>query len=868
MLLFGIFPAGAHDQHELNSGWLCKRANEVRSSGEELSGSGEPLVGWLPATVPGTVLTTLLNNKLVPDPFIGDNNKQIPDVYKTGRDYYTYWFVNDLKEAPPAKGEHVYLYFRGVNYYYDVFLNGHKLGDKPDTGMFLTSSFDISPYLNRSGNNRLAVIVYPPDPVGDPNGGQGGDGMIAHSITSQYTAGWDWIQPIHDRNTGIWDKVFVRRSGPAHLEHTHVVTRVGGKRTVEGKQRPAYIDVTTEVENPSESATIKATVQCEIAGKKYYAPVTLEPGTLQEVSIPDIQIDDPKLWWPNGYGPQYLYPMKMTLLVDKKPVDDDEVNVGIRQIAAVWNKHTNSREIHVNGQGIFIKGGNWIVPDAMLRMNAQRYDDEVRMHRDANLNLIRVWGGGITERPEFYDACDKYGLLVMQDLWMSGDCNGRWDDPMKKEDSNTRKQYPDDHALFLASAADQIMQLRNHPSLALWCGGNEIAPPADILKPLKDSILPALDSTRFFFTFSNDDSMSLHGGDGPYVIQDDRYFWDHQSYPFNSEIGSVGLCDLESLERVIPKQNLVAPYYSQQTHKWVVDTMWQYHKYEGYDSVIERYGHAKSIKDFTMKAQLVNYNQYRALMEGASSRMWDWYTGIIIWKTQNPWSCLKGQLYDCYLDENASLYGVMAGAKPLHVFYDTKGHHVATVNNRFAPAPKMELTVKLYTPHGEELPLVKKPVQGPGTRVVGWKNLGKTPDSVCAAQGGFLYLTLTDSGTTDIIDQNFYWLPDKDGSYAALCDMPNAKVTIAAKAIAADSIEVTVSDPHGSPLAFFCRVALEDQAGKRILPAFYSNNYISVVPGQEQKIMVSYRPQPGVQPRISIEGMNVEKVYASIEASK
>ena len=106
----------------------------------------------------------------------------------------------------------------------------------------------------------------------------------------------------------------------------------------------------------------------------------------------------------------------------------------------------------VNGQKIFIKGGNWIVSDEFLRFSQSRYDAEIRFHRDMNLNLIRVWGGALTERPEFYEACDKYGLLVWQDFWNSGDCNGRWQDPKKKENQWVRRGYPDDHELFLNSA--------------------------------------------------------------------------------------------------------------------------------------------------------------------------------------------------------------------------------------------------------------------------------------------------------------------------------------------------------------------------------------------------------------------------------
>ena len=156
----------------------------------------------MPATVPGTVLTTLLNNNKVPDPFYGMNNKYIRDIYETGNAYYTYWFVKDFKET--AHGEElVWLHLRGVNYKCDVYLNGKKLNRKTHEGMFLRQQYNITAVLAKDGNNRLAVIVYPPDAPGNPNGGQGGDGTIAKNLTHQYTAGWDWIQPVRDRNTHL-----------------------------------------------------------------------------------------------------------------------------------------------------------------------------------------------------------------------------------------------------------------------------------------------------------------------------------------------------------------------------------------------------------------------------------------------------------------------------------------------------------------------------------------------------------------------------------------------------------------------------------------------------------------------------------------
>ncbi len=170
--------------------------------------------------------------------------------------------------------------------------------------------------------------------------------------------------------------------------------------------------------------------------------------------------------------------------------------------------------------------------------------------------------------------------------------------------------------------------------------------------------MPLLDGTRWFIDYSNSDSMSYNflggNGDGPYGIQDIKTFWGERTFPFNSEVGSVGVGDYESLERFMPEANRVVPA-DRRGPEDVTDSVWNYHKYISYEHSLEPYGKPADIKDFTQKAQLVNYDQYRALIEGFSSHMWEWYTGVIIWKTQNPWTAMRGQTYDYYLDPNACM---------------------------------------------------------------------------------------------------------------------------------------------------------------------------------------------------------------------
>jgi hypothetical protein len=853
-------------EYELNTGWQCNPIGKTNEQGTAISVPTYALTGWQPAVVPGTVLTTMLTNKQVPDPFYGMNNNKIPDIYNTGRDYYTYWFVKDFQETARNAGEQVWLNFRGINYSCDVFLNGHKLNSKPCTGMFLRQSFNITPFLQKDGKNRLAVIVYPPDPVGNPNGGQGGDGTIARNVAHQYVAGWDWIQPIRDRNTGIWDKVTIEKTGAVNVKNPHVITNVPGKRQPDGAQQPATVKVSAELENASTNLQ-EGTLTYTMNGQNVTKKVSLAPRTTTTVELPALTVANPKLWWPSGYGEQYLYPATVKFETGAKAVSDEEkLNVGVREIQTEWNTTTRSRQILVNGQKVFIKGANWIISDAMLRFTPERYDAEMRYHRDMNLNLIRIWGGALTERPEFYQACDKYGLLVMQDFWGSGDCNGRWVDPMKKDDQWARRKYPDDHNLFLTSVADQIKMIRNYASLAMWCGGNEITLPQDIMNPLRDSILPKLDGTRWFIDYSNSDEMSYNflggNGDGPYGIQPLKTFWAQRTWPFNSEVGSVGVGDYTSLERFIPKENMSVPVYK--NNRSQVDSVWDYHKYIGYDASIDPYGKAKDVKDFAKKAQLVNYDQYRALMEGFSAHMWDWYTGTIIWKTQNPWTSLRGQMYDYYLDPNAGLYGLHSGSEPLHIMYNPVDSMVMVVNNTFKFHRDMMMVVKLYDMEGKETVLTQVFSEIGPSLVRPYVPIGRALQNLTKDKGGFLVLQLLDLDKKPL-SENTYWLPDAKGDYSGLQTMTKAPLQLKARPVGKGKVEVTLTNPAGSPVAFFNRLSLVDSQTKtRLLPVFYSDNYVSVAPGQQKTITMEYTPTNSGSMMVSLEGWNVADQFVPV----
>ena len=337
----------------------------------------------------------------------------------------------------------------------------------------------------------------------------------------------------------------------------------------------------------------------------------------------------------------------------------------------------------------------------LMRLSRERYEAEVRMHAEMNMNMIRVWGGGLTERPEFYDACDKYGILVWQDLWISGDCNGEWADQTKKESQAMRKSYPDKHSLFLESVTDQVKMLRNHPSLFLWCGSNETLPTPDILKALKEKIFPEYDPQRYFLEYSTSPELMTNSkggtGDGPYNIREPESMFLERSFPFNPETGSIGIPNYDGLIKFMPQDELMPPQGPRPGKSWL------YHKYLSLSDFPDRYGKVKDIKDFCFKAQLVGYEQYRALQEAFNYKMWDWYSGMLIWKNQNPWTALRGFFYDYYLDYTGAYFGYKHGASPLHIQLNLNDSSVCVINQKATKTNLMSAKSILYDMHGRLL---------------------------------------------------------------------------------------------------------------------------------------------------------------------
>ena len=842
----------------LHEGWLARRANEVGDDGNRLTKQPFSAEGWMKAKVPGTVLTTLLENGVYPAPEYGMNNELIPDIYRVGRDFYTYWFVCPMAPVKVNDGQHVWLNFRGINYKAEIYLNGKRVNPTTHEGMFLRQSYEITSLLKADSSNMLAVLVFPPDHVGNPNGGQGGDAQIARNCTMQYTPGWDWIQPVRDRNTGIWDEVSLTTTGDVRVQHPYVVTKVPGVRQPnDSKQAPAYLETSVELKNVTKQA-VEGTATAEYDGKKIARKVSLKPLETQIVSFEKQTLKDPQLWWPNGIGAQPMQQIRFSFTANGKESDAEEVSFGIREITTAKNATNGGREFYINGQRIYVTGGNYIDSDWLLRLSPERYDHEVRFHAEMNLRMIRVWGGALLERPEFYNACDKYGILVFQDLWGSGDCNGAWEDITKLDSRERRWEYPDNHALFLQSAEDQIKMVRNHPSLCLWCGANEWPLAKDIEEALRSDLLPRLDPNRFFTSYSTDSLFTRNylgdNGDGPYGIQELEWFYTFRSHPFNPESGSVGSPEVESFREFMTEEDLAQfPKMGRANNM-----TWRYHKDLGYNDFLERYGEVNSIEDYCKYAQVVNYDQYRSFMEGWASHIWDWYTGILIWKTQNPWTALRGQMYDWYLDVNASLYGTKKGCEPLHPYYNIVSKKVQLMNTKVDAFPSLTVKAELFNRDGKSIWSNSATMDAPINQV---KDVMDVPAPQQVSGVYFLKLSLLDTNQNEL-SRNIYWLTTTEKDYKTLNTLPQSKPMVhSSLAKQGNAFKGTIQLTADDHISFFNRIKVFDKkTGKRILPVHYSDNYITLMPGDSQTVTFDFESElPTEQVQVVLESWTDER---------
>ena len=676
-----LFSLQSADGHGGDSRWEMKKASEVSARAEDLSKPGFGTEGWMPAVVPGTVLNSLVYNGVYPEPYFGLNNKLtsglIPDISIAGRDFYTYWFRTEFDAVQVAKDERIWMQVDGVNYRAEFWLNGKMVCFV--SGMFNQQFVDVTDYVSRDGSNVLAVKVYPIDEPGGPRKGtskswgaagefrNGGNGEIGKNVSMLMTVGWDFtfLDGIRDRNTGIWRDIRFFRSGKVMLNHPFV------KSDLNDSYDSSAQTFSVEVRNPG-FGTQKVKVTGEILGEgiTFSKDVSVLRGLTETVEFtpadfPQLVMDNPRLWWPVNKGKPEMY--TAVLKVEQKGVVQDSISVrfGIREITSDTDTPDKSRRFYVNGRPIFIKGTNWI-PENMLRNSDERTYAELKYSAQSGVNLIRQWGGGITESDRFYDLCDSLGIMVWTEFWMTGDT-----------------KHPVDRGLYLQNVESTVKRIRNHPSLAYYVCSNE----STEMPGIRDLIME-LDGTRGYQMQS--ECAGVHDGSPYKTVNPMRHYENTASDRgsrvdgFNPEYGAPCLPTVECLREMMPEEDL-----------WPVNReVWDYSDGNGfhqmstlYVDLVNMYGESDSIDEFAMKAQFVGAMNYKSIWEvwnynkfGYGDR---WASGFLYWYHNSAVRQVCGRMWDWSLEPTAALYAAANACEPLHPQFDYLKNTVSVVNDYY-----------------------------------------------------------------------------------------------------------------------------------------------------------------------------------------
>ena len=814
-------PAARDGRLDLAGGaWRIQRDSLVSADGAALSKPGFADGDWLPATVPGTELTSFYNAGALPDPNFGDNQLAISDSFF----YADFWYRNEFIAPPVAAGKHVWLNFDGVNWKAEVYLNGEKLGRIE--GGFVRGRFDVTSLLHAGAKNALAVRVEKNATPGSvkektfENPDKNGGALGADNPTYHASIGWDWIPTIRGRNTGIWNNVYLSTTGPVTVEDPLISTTLALPDT---SQADVIIEV---VLRNHEVRAIAGTLRGRFGDTAFEQKVNLEASAVQTVKQ-TLSLKNPKLWWPAGYGEPNLYPVELKF----ETSDTKSFQAGVRQFT--YSEAGGALKIWINGRRFIPRGGNWGFSESMLRYRAREYDAAVRYHRDMHFTMIRNWVGQIGE-DAFYEACDRHGIVVWQDFWLANPYDG---------------PDPDDNDLFMRNGRDTILRIRSHPSLGLYCGRNEGYPP----KPLEEGIrreLAELHPGLHYISSSADDVVSGHG---PYQAMPLKTYFSTRATPmFHSEMGMPNIVGMDSLRAMMPESSM-----------WPQGNMWGLHDFslsgaQGGASFRERieksYGGAENAAGWVSLAQFVNYEGYRAMFEAQSkNRM-----GLLIWMSHPTWPSFVWQTYDYYFDPTAAYFGAKKACEPLHIQWNPVTDDIEVVNYSGGDARGLTAHAEIRNMNGD---------------VKAEKNatLDSTEDSTAApirleypdglTPVHFIRLKLTRGSET--VSENFYWRGLEEYNYRALRELPKVKVTAATHAEREDARWVLTTELRNearTPALMVHVKAVRSKSGDRILPAIYDDNYVALMPGERRAVHIELQNADtrGEKPAVAIEGFNVE----------
>ena len=880
----------------LNSGWELAESAKVMASAKSIFEVGYNTAGWYNATVPGTVLTTLVDQGVYPDPYWGLNNLTIPDsLCRTD-----WWYRLEFTIPDPESEKRIFLRLNGINYRAEVWLN-YKLVGKM-AGAFSRGEFDITEVVNKD-KNVLAIRILPPDNPGIPqeqnsesHGGNGGV-LCLDGPTFISSEGWDWMPGIRDRNIGLWQDVLLSFRNDVSIKDPQVITDLPLPDL-----SSAGISVKMILENSSQKSQ-SPKIRLQLEDIELFKQIQLGPGERKLVVIspdefPLLNIKKPRLWWPNGYGKPELYQMVLSVILENQVSDKRSVRFGIRELdyelslldrddkikrmsfnpieaykdgkvvidnlskvevepniyvpAIVKDMSiqgfTEMRDtsvapfivLRVNGQRIYCKGGNWGMDDAMKRVSRERLEPYIRLHKEQGFTMIRNWTAESTEEL-FYELCDEYGILVFNDFGLSTD---------------HINLLPADYDLFLRNVKEIVTRFRNHPSIALWCPQNEGFPPKYMEQNLSE-IIAQEDGTRHYLGGSRTLN-TIKSGPWQYM-QPINYY--RKANGFASEVGSPSLPTAESLRKMMAEEDL-----------WPIGDVWYYHDWLkgkwGNESLIQSYenginkqfGESSNVDEFCKKAQLINYESYRAIFEGWNSKLFETTSGVLLWMSHPAWPSMVWQTYTWDYETPGAYYGAKKGCEPVHVQYNMLTQNVEVVNTTLQSFSALQVV-------GQIISLDGKVLYETDSQLTLMPNQVKKAMVLKFDKGlhDCYFIRLLLKNKSSVISQNFYWMSNKNPrDFTPLNNL--AEVNIAAyntlvKQEKGCLTGTVVLKNKTSKIALAIKLGARNvKTDKMILPAYFDDGYFSLLPGEEKKVHYELPlSTPSNELKIIVEGYNLKR---------
>jgi hypothetical protein len=836
----------------LREGWQLQSSVLETREGSAIS-TEDGFKGYA-TSLPATCLTVLVRSGVYPNPNNDLNNMRIPDAndefnaqyallpfsHLEGRNPWAdpYWYFRSFDLPADWSGKRLELVFTEINYRADVWVNGTLVGDREAVvGMERVFRFDVTKLLKADASNQVAVKIYPLDkpglpdvepitPLGFPGENMGKDGLISHNYTKWDSVGWDWQPAIRDRNVGITGDVYLEALEALAIRDYYVSAQPN--ETLD----QAELQVELVVENPGlmkGDQPIRLSLESACGKKSEWAGSVLLSGeanqlvSLDSQSVPMLHMDAPELWWPIHYGKPYLYRMSVEVGGAETAAVQASTRFGVRKLDT--RMQGESRVFTVNGKDIFIRAGNWVI-DMMLNSTAERYASEMDFAAHANLNFLRVWGPTGVPPQAFFDAADERGIIIQQDF-----LHDHWGT------FNNREGYFPPLDLFQQASTDIVKRLRNHASILLWCGGNEgINPRQDWIMA---ELLPTHDPRggRYYLTASNGDGVQ---GGGPYHnLRPEEYFTSDKIKGFNSEVGPSGVPVWESVRRFMP----VPPV------KWVegrfpLDAAWAFHdannrgeydtrKFTSYDDVLRSYYGSPEGEDeaayqtYIGKAQMVNFETYRAAIEALNRKLWNGTTGYSLWKFNSSWPSMVWQLFDWYEQSHSGQYAARRANRPLHVQLNRDDASVTVMNLGSEDLSGVKVRASVMDAG------LRKIWSHEASLVLPHNQATKADWKVPAATGiHFLTLELLDASGALLAD-NRYTLSDTDYRQLPVADPASLQFE---GVVREDDGRMVLSGKlrveGKAPMVLVRLKWVDDAGGTEFLPTFWSDNYLTLFPGE------------------------------------